>query len=297
MNVNTAPLGKFCVVEWIQGRKAGRRETVSRDLVQLQPERGSGACKVRSPFTDSNQYSPAVLHFHNDDFEIISMWLLLSRNTSEKNAVVHSDKASRKRQRQRSPPAVQRVGKGHTGHGGPRDSTDMPRYIVVQADVSLRKQYACVPRSWIMPRTSTSLPFGASCFAAWPADMEKLGPWARLGCSPSPDWGLRRVICVYGTDNYDAGQDWIRTMTNDQPIFSGDPRLAKVPRIYNSSRRFTGHQSTTAPLPSISAVVNELHELSITRSHLHQLWAHSLIFPMYNLYDLPHSVQTPLLLL
>ncbi|CAF4886786.1 unnamed protein product [Pieris macdunnoughi] len=270
MIINRAGLGEFCVVEWIQGSKAGRRDTVSRDLVELQPDRGPSACKVRSPF--SNQYSPAVLHFHNDDIKCISMFKLLSTNTAAKNAVVPSDKASRKRQGQRSPPAVQRVGKGHTdlGRGGPRDSTDELRYIVVEAYDSLPQQYACVPRSWIKASTGTSLAAGASCMEAWPAqmsgakaDMEELGSRARLGHSPSPKWGLRRFNCVHATANYDAGQDWIRTMTKGQPIYSGDPRPAKVPRISDSSRRFTSLQLTNTPRPSISAVVNELHEMSV----------------------------------
>ncbi|XP_047511677.1 uncharacterized protein KIAA0754-like [Pieris napi] len=277
MNINRAGLGEFCVVEWIQGSKAGTRETVSRDLVELQPDVGPGACKVRSPF--SNQYSPAVLHFHNDDIKCISMFKLLSTNTAEKNAVVPSDKASRKRQRQRSPRAVQRVGAGHTdlGHDGPRDSTDELRYIVLQfiSDSSqeydpLRPQYACVPRSWIKASTGTSLAAGTSCMVAWPAqmsgakaDMEELGSRACHGCSPSPKWGFRRFNCVHATANYDAGQDWIRTMTKGQAIYSGDPRPAKMPRISDSSRRFTGLQLTNTPLPSISAVVNELHEMSV----------------------------------
>ncbi|XP_022122866.2 uncharacterized protein PB18E9.04c isoform X2 [Pieris rapae] len=258
MNMKTAPLGKFCVVEWIQGSNAGERETVSRDLVQLQPELGPSACRVYS-FTDSNQYSPAVLHFHNDDSQITQMWLLLSSNISENNAKVPSDKASRKRQRPRSPASVQREGRGHTDldHGGLGHWTDERRYIVVQADDSVRRQYACVPRSWIKGTISRSLAFGASCDVAWPAEIEKLGPWARLGYSPSPMWGLRRVICVYATDNFDVGQDWIRKMTNGQPIFSVDHRPEKVPRIYNSSRRFTGHQFTNTPLPSVRAVGNE----------------------------------------
>ncbi|XP_047511228.1 uncharacterized protein KIAA0754-like isoform X2 [Pieris napi] len=253
MNINRAGLGEFCVVEWIQGSKAGTRETVSRDLVELQPDVGPGACKVRSPF--SNQYSPAVLHFHNDCDKCFSNWVL--PNTAEKNAVVPSDKASRKRQRQRSPRAVQRVGAGHTdlGHGGPRDSTDELRYIVVKAYDSLPQQYACVPRSWIKASTGTSLAVGASCIVPWPVQMS--GPWARLGHSPSPKWGSRRAICVHAAVNYDAGQDWIRMMTK------GDPRPAKMPRISDSSRRFTGLQLTNPPIPSISAVVNELHEMSV----------------------------------